>query len=233
MGAVGLSGDLDPSFLGFGTQLSNSIGQKQTAIASGIHERLGIVFDARNVVLACLGSIHSRPDREFSSSEVKQKLHRAAIHATIIHGASFVESAIATARYAQSATLVRQELEAVEAVRGIRQGLHRDGTTPRIKAFQHLGRWYGDLTALAHLSKVNLLLETIDLQRTGIDPTLNRQLEEALFCLHLVALVGACHDASELRPYSETENLSKQEQLWLTSLCGILSDRGYLRVIES
>jgi hypothetical protein len=230
VGTVGLSADLDASFLHIGKIVSDTVALKQSEIASGIEKRLGIVFDARNVVFACLASVHSRADREFRTSQIKQKLHRAAIHASIIQGASLTEAAIATARYAQAGALVRQEIEAVEGLRGLRQEVQQDGSTPRLKALRHLGRSYANLSALAHLSKFDLMMETVDLLQNGIDPTLNKQLEEQLFCLHLVALVSVCHDASELRPHSKTDYLSEQEQLWLSSVCGLLAEKGYLKI---
>ncbi len=221
---------LDPDFLGHSAVLTGELASQRSIISAGINSRLGVIYNAQQVLLACFGSIHARPDREFEEADVVQKVHRAAIHCAVIQGAQLVETAIATAAYAQASTLVRQEIEAFEAVRGLRQGLQKEGQTPRLKALCRIGKSYGQLSSITHLSRSEMLTEITDVLATGIDPTLNERFEKHLFCIHLLALVGVCIDAAELRPLSAQQVFSQQEELWLQAVCGVLSAEGYLTV---
>lgn len=222
--------ELDPDFLGYGTVLTNALTFQRSNISTGMSSRLGTIYQAQLVLLACFGSIHARPDRAFDEIDVIQKVHRAAIHCAVIQGVELVETAIASAAYPQAATLVRQEIEAVEAGRGLRKGLQEEGKTPRLKALCHIGRSYGQLSSIAHLSRSDMLTEITDVLATGIDPALNERFEKHLFCLHLLALVGVCVDAAELRPFTSEQMFDEQEALWLQSVCGLLSAEGYLTV---
>lgn len=222
--------ELDPNFLKYGSILTESLKAQRSDISTGISARLGPLYHAQQALLACFGSIHARQDRAFEDVDVVQKVHRAAIHCAVIQGIELVESAIAIAAYTQAATLIRQEIEAVEAARGLRQGQQKEGKTPRLKALAHIGRSYGQLSSIAHLSRSELLIEITDVLKTGIDPTMNERFEKHLFCIHLLALVGICIDAAELRPFSCKEMFSQQEALWLQSVCGVLSAEGYLTI---
>jgi hypothetical protein len=228
---VGESGKylkLDAEFLGYSTVLKQQFAEHRALISKDFEERLGVLYDAQTALLACLGSIYSRPDREFPLEEVTIKVHRAAICSSVTQGIELVEIALRAANYAQAAALIRQEIEAVEVARGLRQGLQKEGKTPRLKALKHLGKNYGFLSSLAHLSRSPALIEATNILNTGIDPNLNSGLENHMFCLHLVALTGITIDLAELHPFSDTEYMSQQEQLWLQSVCGMLDKKGFL-----
>ena len=222
--------ELNPYFLDAGPVLSNSIRSQQNEIAKGMQSRLGVVYDAQSVLLAILSSIHARMDKEFPADEVRSKLHRASIHSTVVQGISLVEHSIATGCYPQAAALVRQEFEAVEACEGLRTKRQKEGKTPRLKVLKHLGPHYGVLSSLAHLSRSDFLLGLNRITESGIDPTLVEGFERELFCLHIMALAAICADAAELRPVEEEQLMNSQEIAWLTSVCGLLEEEGYLTV---
>jgi hypothetical protein len=106
---------------------------------------LGILASANEAAVACIGSILARPDRAYPVEDVSTKLRRATVHSAFVQGLHAVEYCISRGIYAQAAALVRMEIEAVEGMRGIRQGKQKDGTTPRLVALKHLGRTYRQL----------------------------------------------------------------------------------------
>lgn len=220
--------ELDSSFLGYENVLRTSIDGQQDLIAKGISNRLGLIYEAHNVLMSVLASIHARDDRTFDETELTAKLHRASIHSTIIQGASVTQYAIATACYPQAAALIRQEIEAVEACEGLRSKRQKEGKTPRLKVLKYLGAHYGVLSSIAHLSRSDFLLSLNRVTENGIDPNLVEPFEKELFCIHLIALASICADAGELRPYSTERMLSDQEQAWLASVLGVLIEDGFL-----
>lgn len=220
--------DLNPSFLGFATAFEDALQEQRAEIATGFEARNKLLNSAHTALFACIASIHSRDDREFPLNKATEKTHRFAIHAATIQGIHLIKAAISTASYVQAASLIRQEIEAVEACRGLRQGKQKEGNTPRVKALRHLGADYGRLSEIAHHSKSKILLYFTDAIASGVDHKLNENLERRLMGLHIVALLGICLDAAELRPFSNEEMMSPDEHAWLTSVCGILADHGIL-----
>jgi hypothetical protein len=149
---------LESGFLEWGTKLKALLVDQQSEIAKGTSKRLSHISEAQNVLLAVLGSVHARADRTVAIAELTAKLHRAAIHAAVIQGIESVGAAISEARYVQSAALIRQEFEAVEACEGLRSKRQKEGNTPKLKVLKHLGKHYGILSSLAHLSRSDYLL---------------------------------------------------------------------------
>jgi hypothetical protein len=220
--------ELESSFLGFGVTLRASQECQQDFIAKGISGRLGLIYEAHDVLLSVLASIHSREDRTVEEAEVTAKLHRASIHSAIIQGADVTQYAISTACYPQAAALIRQEIEAVEACEGLRSKRQKEGKTPRLKVLKYLGPHYGVLSSIAHLSRSDFLLNLNKITENGIDPNLVEPFEKELFCIHLLCLATICVDAGELRPFSGDRLLSDQEQAWLASVMGVLVDAEFL-----
>ena len=177
-----------------------------------------------------MASAYLREEREYPSSHVKSKVWRASIHTAITQGIDIVEHTIATATYVQASVLVRQEMEALECLRGIRSGQQKSKSTPRLVALRHLGKPYSQLTGLAHLSEPSALAHITDVSGSGLDITLNPEFETFLFCIHLVSLVGIAMDLSDLRPFSNDSIASPEETELMQGVCGLLSERGYLTV---
>ena len=87
---------------------------------------------ANTSLLACIGSILSRPDREYDIGKVGDKLKRATIHSAVVQGIHSIEYCIENGIYAHASALVRMEIEAVGALVEIRHGRRKDGKTPNI-----------------------------------------------------------------------------------------------------
>jgi hypothetical protein len=230
VGSGGLSEELDPEFLAFGSVFKGAIAKTRTSVQSVSDAQVGVLWSAHDALLACIGSILTRPDKAFPIENVSEKVRRAAIHVAVVQGIHVVEYCLSTGSYVQAGTLIRQEMEAVDGLRGIRQGIQKDGSTPRLKALRHLGRAYTEVTGLAHLSMHDLLAHVTDFHASGFDHIYNAEFSRYLMCLHLTALVGVTSDMAELHPCSEEAFFSVQEERWLASICGVLAEAGFMRV---
>ena len=210
--------------------LDDSFRLQRAKAAAGFRDRLGILWSAREAVVSCMASAYLREDLEYPVGDVKSKVWRASIHTAITQGIDIVEHTMATATYVQASVLVRQEMEAVECLRGIRSGQQKSKSSPRLVALRHLVRPYSQLTGLAHLSEPALLAHITDVLGSGVDINLNPEFEAFLFCIHLVSLVGIAFDIADLRPFSSNSISSLEETELMQGVCGLLSERGYLTV---
>lgn len=220
------------TFLNFAEVLKNGLKESREAVKQQGPAFLGNLYHAQTACLACMGSILSRQDREFPVENVLEKLRRATIHGAILQGIHPIEYLIANGCYAQAAALVRQEMEAVEGLRGIRQGFQADKTTPRLKALKHLGRYYSQLTGISHLSSHDLLAHIVSSSIGDIDHTFNPNFARTLFGLHVVALVSVAMDMAELRPVIQIDLVTEEEDWWLSVACGVLVEEGLLILKE-
>ena len=219
---------LNPAFLSFRNALATSMEQtRNEAIALSL-AHLSEYLEHEVIGVACLGSILSRPDRAVNIAEVSKKIRRASVQSAFLQGIHAVETCIMTASYAQAAALVRQEIEAVEVLRGIRQERQKDGETPRLKALKHLGRSYSQLTSLAHLTGHDLLSNVVSRKVVDVDHTFNDAFAAHLFSLHLVTLIGVALDMADLRPFSNQDAVSPEEQSAIATVCAWLDSTGYL-----
>lgn len=114
------------------------------------------------------------------------------------------------------------EIEAVEGLRGIRQGKQRDGETPRLIALRHLGRTCGQLSGLAHLTTHDLLSHVVNPEIGNIDHAFNANFARHIFGTHLCATAAFALDLSEFRPIDEDVRLSEQEAGYLSAVFGVL-----------
>lgn len=229
-GADELNEPLETDFLSFAELLDGRLHCQRTENSFGLQERLGVLWSSRMALVACIGSALSRPDKAYPVEQVEAKIWRASIQTAIVQGIAPLEHLIASATYAQACAVLRQEVEAVEALRGLRSGHQRPGQTPRLKALRHLGRAYSQLSGITHLSSPRELIHVTSVIGSGLDHEIIPDFEEYLFSLHLTALVGLGLDIAEFRPYSETEYQSEQERSWMQCACGVLSERGFLSV---
>lgn len=233
MGTIGVNNELRSEFLGFGRKLSNALEQQRAKAVTESDSRLIIEFQMEATCLSCLGSILARPDREFPIEQVQTKVRRVSIHSALMQGIHACHYCISNASYAQAGALVRQEIEGVEGLRGIRQGLQRDKETPRLKALRHLGRSYSQLTGLAHLSDGDILNSVVSSKIGSIDHVYNNAIAKHLLLLHVVALCFLIPDVAEMHPFSTESLFSSEEEMWFTGVCGWLSAEGILKPIIS
>lgn len=188
----------------------------------GQSEALRLLLSANEAVLACIGSILTRPDRSFRTEETEEKLRRATVHTAILQGFHAVDYCISNGMYAQAAALVRMEIEGVECLRGIRQGTQRDGATPRLRALKHLGRTYRQLTGLAHLSTHDLLTHVTNPEIGNTDHSFNERFARHLLGTHICALAAFALDLAEFRPVKENAPMTEDESEYLSAVFGVL-----------
>lgn len=230
MGAGGVS-DLGPSeFLGFATVLRETMSKSRDACAKEWPKSFEILVSANEVVLACIGSILARPDRSFPEERVAEKVRRATVHSALLQGIHAVEYCITNGIYAQASALVRMEIEGVECLRGLRQGVQRDGATPRLLALKHLGRTYRQLTGLAHLSTHDLLTHVVNPQIGNTDHSFNAQFARHLLGTHLCALAAFALDLSEFRPFNDQVRLTEVENGYLSAMFGVLVAEKFIQL---
>lgn len=228
--AVGMFIPLDEAFLGFASVLEKSLSDQAVELRVQCESRNRLLWSARNAAIATIGSILSREDREFSEEHAREKVWRFSVHTAVVQGVNLTETAISTARYAQASALVRQEVESVEVISGIRQGKQKPRKTPQLKVLKHLKAARAQLSGMTHLTDPDLTVLLTDCVASGIDLKVNEKFERFLLGLHVTALVGLALDMSDLRPFSERESLDPQENAWLAAVCGVLDSEGFLTV---
>jgi hypothetical protein len=217
-------------FLGYAEVLRSSLEQSRSGCRSHWPNCIGIMDAANTAVLACIGSILSRPAREYDIEKVRDKLERATIHSAVVQGIHAIEHCIANGIYAHAAALVRMEIEAVGALVEIRQGRRRDGKTPNIFPLRHLGHTYGQLSGIAHLSTHDLLTHVVNEQIGNVDHRLNQDFARHLFGSHLCALAAFALDLADFRPASPEQGLCTNEEGYLSAVFGILTELKFIVV---
>lgn len=163
--------------------------------------------------------------------QIEKDLHRrAAVSAAMFQNIALVEAAIQNAQYVGASTLVRQELEGVESLRGILAGKQADGSTPRLKAFGFLGRIYSHLTGISHLS----LHEGLDHLTGGLpysfDAQYNRQVCELLVNCHVLSMVGLAQFVAFDSRGLDQEQLTDVEEHHIALALSVLGENGFLRL---
>ncbi len=221
-----------PEFLGFAATLLESQASIRQEIKSNWPSLLGDLYPAREYCLAAIGSVLARPDKAVQESEVAQKVRRTTIHSAVTQGIYAIDCCLSAGLYAQASALIRQEFEAVDGLRGIRQGKQKDKTTSQIKALRHLGRVYSQLTGLAHLSDHQILAHAVSEEVGSFDPRLNPELCRFLFSVHVNSLVGICLDMAELRPFDDQTPLSSEEHYHLGCAMDVLVKSGFITLKE-
>lgn len=221
------------SFLGYADVLRNSLEQSRAECRSHWPECIGILDAANTSLLACVGSILTRPDRAYDPNKVEDKLKRATIHSAVVQGVGAIEYCFANAIYAQASALVRMEIEAVGALVEIRQGRRNDGKTPNIYPLRHLGRTYGQLSGIAHLSTHDLLTHVVNVEIGNVDHSLNPKFARHLFGTHLCALAAFALDLGDFRPASADQALSDDEKGYLSAVFGVLTELKYIVITSN
>lgn len=220
----------DSSFLRYADVLRNSLEQSRTECRSHWPNCIGIMDTANTSLLACIGSILSRPDREYEIGKVRDKLKRATIHSAVVQGIHAIEHCIANGIYAHGAALVRMEIEAVGALVEIRQGRRQDGKTPNIFPLRHLGHTYGQLSGIAHLSTHDLLAHVVNEEVGNVDHRINQDFARHLFGAHLCALAAFALDLADFRPASSQQGLCASEEGYLSAVFGVLTELKFINV---
>jgi hypothetical protein len=155
---------------------------------------------------------------------------RVAIHAAMVQNFSAIETTISRAQYSAAATLVRQELEGIEKLRGIRQHSSANKKKEKLKGLKHLGRIYGELSGIAHHSDHNLVSGIVGGHPVRFEPIFHLGSSRILLAVHTQCMVGIAADAAEVFPFSESELFSEPEKQACTAAMSILIEQGLLAV---
>jgi hypothetical protein len=183
----------------------------ESAMSNAIKD-LGPVAEAYACALQVVASAAKRCEGKIYESTTRSK-SRNAIIAGYISGLTLVERAILGGFNAQSASLLRQEFEAIAALVEIEGGVRRDGKTPQINLVSSVpSRYYGYLSNIAHYSDTAYLesllsdhkdFETVESFGSTIRWMLSPQylpgLTVRLFAMHTLLLLSlaehqACHN---------------------------------------
>lgn len=228
MGAARVKELGHPDFLGYSKIFQDSLERGRDECRQHWPESLGILHAANVSLTACIGSILTRPDRAYDISKVNDRLKRATIHSAVIQGVHAIEYCTSSGAYAQAAALVRMEIEAVGALVEIRQGRRTEGKTPNIYPLRHLGRTYGDLSGLAHLSTHDLLAHVVNLEIGNVDHRFNPTFAKHLFGTHLCALAAFSLDLGDFRPATTEKGLSEIEEGYVSAVFGVLTEQKFI-----
>jgi hypothetical protein len=188
---------------------------------------------ANNCALASVVSIFGRAETICLLNIDTGHERRSAICAAMFQNIALVEAAIVNAQYVGAATLVRQELEGIEALRGILKGQQKDGRTPRLIGFRHLGEIYGQLSGIAHLSKHAALSHLTGGIPFSYDTQYNLSFAELLVNCHVLALVGLANFVAYDSRVVEKDYLTIREENHLTLALSVLSKNGFLKLKPS
>ena len=140
---------------------------RESATEAAVAE-LDEIAEAYALVLHVVASAHSRVENKFAEY-TPASARRDSILAGYTVGLTLVEHAILGGYNAQSAALVRQELEAIAALQEIRLGSRKERRTPNVRHVPSVpGSLYGDLSNAAHFSD-SATLRTITAYRGEIE----------------------------------------------------------------
>ena len=201
--------------------------------------------DAKDLLIAhefALGAVYRAIDR-FSGRKFDPRgpsvEGRMSLTAQFLQGVEVCETAISEGLYSQAAALLKQEMETIEAMHEFVQGSRREGRTPRIGG--RLAGWgpiYGDMNALAHVSRRDIALQLVhielgDLAAPSLVPIYNFELAKLMYGLHVFMIFDVARLNHDLFLELYGEGLDEEESRWLFAATQILTDAGAMIPVES
>ena len=155
--------------------------------ALSTYSRLSI---SNNLAIAamCSGLNYSSSQSKILITDSDRKL--ATVIAHFIQSIEATEICITNGMYAAAATLIRREMEAVDACRGLLEGTQKEGKTPQIKAMKLFGRAYGDFSGLAHNSGFTLMRHLSGPEVASVDTIENPDFDRAALGIHIYCVLG-------------------------------------------
>lgn len=201
--------------------------------------------DAKDLLIAhefALGAVYRAIDR-FSGRKFEPRgpsvEGRMSLTAQFLQGVEVCETAISEGLYSQAAALLKQEMETIEAMHEFVQGNRREGRTPRIGG--RLVGWgpvYGDMNALAHVSRRDIALQLVhielgDLAAPSLVPIYNFELAKLMYGLHVFMIFDIARLNHDLFLELYGEGLDEEEFRWLFTATQILTDAGAMIPVES
>ena len=177
--------------------------------ALSTYSRLSV---ANNLAIAamCSGLSYSSSQSKILISDNDRNLATVIAHFT--QSIEATEICLSNGMYAAAATLIRREMEAVDACRGLLEGTQKEGKTPQIKAMKLFGRAYGDFSGLAHNSGFKLMRHLSGPDVASVDAIENPDFGRAAFGIHIYCVLGIS-DALRFSHDHKHENYWINEQL--------------------
>jgi hypothetical protein len=187
---------------------------------------------ALDCVMAAIGSMFKRASALCYLPEGDTLKKRTGILAACCQGISPIEDCIFRGFYVQAATLIRQEMEAVEASRSLRVGRYIEGSKKNSSLFvlRHLGKIYGQLTDIAHLQRSSLVLHLVGENSPSIDPIRNPEFESFLLKTHIYALTGITLELGELVSPIVGSSITDGERDCLVTSQSVLAKHGFIQL---
>ncbi|MGJ8544461.1 MAG: hypothetical protein ACSHWZ_03380 [Sulfitobacter sp.] len=159
---------------------------------------------------------------------------KGAVMAAIIQNIPAVEATLDYAQYSAAAALVRQEMEAIEALRGIQMGKPAPpNRSYGLGTFKHLGRTYGQLSGLHHSTKDELIAHLTGDGTNSVDPIYNKEFAKFLLNTHIQCLAFLSMHMSEELKSPENRDLFEASRTASSEALGILTDAGFLTLKPS
>ena len=140
-----------------GSRMREAHSAMSAATSKEASAELTEVLEAYRLAIELISSAASVTEGTYERSSAAMNLIEG-ILAGFIVGLTLVEHAILSGYTAQSAALVRQELEAIAALEEIKVGRRIEGRTPNVRHLPNIpGRVYSDLSELTHFSRSSAL----------------------------------------------------------------------------
>lgn len=199
----------------------------------------GSLGDAHGCVVNSIASMLSRSGNMDTPKNNHHRFHkRAAILAGVIQGIEVLETCISEGTYYQAAPLLRQNLEAVEALKEIRLNGSIVGNKPKLDSFKSMGfgRYYGHLSAITHSSDHDMIKlftkpisERDQHHSTTFDPIYRSDVSKSMFSMNIFVLCGIAAEQNDLIECISGETMNQFEREQLQISLGILTETGFIK----
>jgi len=205
--------------------------QHRARIREETKRTLGGLLDLHPVCLGVIREITLYRIEEPGNTNESISL-RLALGASFIQGIEICEVAIVEGLYSQAASILKQEMETIAAMKESSRDIRKNKVTPRISHLTTpMGRIYGMLNGISHTSDKELFVpiyklevsEESEIQPVSITPKFNQDMGYIFYGVHLVLLmefIDCLLDLeSDLHGYLIPEELEKEISYVYKELC--------------
>jgi hypothetical protein len=181
----------------------------------------GYLIDAHELAFSAVSSMINRFSGRHFAKQPKAIEGRMSLSAQFVQGVDICETAISEGLYSQAAALLKQELETLAAIDEFENDRRRDGRTPNLSdgIVSGFGPIYGDLNNIAHVSRHDLAVQLVTVQKGAIcGPTLipqfNEGLARSLYGNHVYFIVEITRQVERIFKEVFGEGISNDESKW-------------------
>jgi hypothetical protein len=160
---------------------------------------------------------------------------RLALSASFIQGIELCEVAISEGLYLQAATLLRQEMETLAAIRESDKGHRKERKTPNVKHLpQHIAKLYGDLSAATHVADQYLIREVLSVRYgkhihgASLIPIYNEVLSKFYYSVQIALIIMLACEIQSLFSEMYGAGLDEREDRLIAKSTAILKEHGSL-----